>query len=93
MKTGPGAAEIAGGNKVRSEMAAGLHVISGLWIVLLSDKVLVRGGGSSMKTASPYWVEGTDSSDTRVTSTRPNSFIATVLFPAKGFCCVVSGWM
>ena len=54
MKTGPGAAEIAGGNKVRSEMAAGLHVISGLWIVLRSDKVLVRGGSSSMKTASPY---------------------------------------
>ena len=44
MKTGPGAAEIAGRNKVRSEMAAGLHVISGLWIVLMSDKVLVSGG-------------------------------------------------
>ena len=63
----------------------------GLWIVLMSDKVLVSGGSSSMKTASPYWVEGTDSSDTHVTSTRPNSFIATVIFPSKGLVWCLGG--
>ena len=41
-----GAAEIAGRNKVRSGVAAGLYMlyVVTLWIVIMSDKVLVSGG-------------------------------------------------
>ena len=74
MKTGPVQHRLQGGTRsgVRWRQVYMLYVI--LCIVIMSDKVLVSGGGASMKTASPSWEEGTDSSDTQVTSTRPNSY-------------------